>query len=149
MSVNALNSSMAGLSANQYRQNVTANNVANVNTPGFQPTTAQPQARPAAGEPAYINDIGRTNAAQQAAATYAPQRPAAAAAPASAQPAAPQSAPTAMTQAAPTTAAPQMSNVDMITETANRMNAQNAYNLNIPAAQTMNQMSQTLMDIRG
>ncbi len=140
MSVNALNSPLSGLMANQYRQDVTANNVANVNTPGFQPqaTPAAP-AREAAGSAAYINDIGRGASARPAAA-YGPQRPA---------PVQASAAPTAMTQTAETTAAPQMSNVDMITETANRMNAQNAYGANIPAAQAANAMTQTLMDMVG
>lgn len=129
MSVNSLNAPLSGLSANQFRQNVTANNVANANTEGFQPSTVQ------TSDAAYINDVGQGT---QVAATYTPQRM-------------PPPEPVASAQAAaPATNSPaQMSNVDMITEATNRMGAQSAYNANIPAARTMDEMSQTLMDLRG
>ncbi len=129
MSVNALNASMSGLKANQLRQNVTANNVANVNTEGFRPATVQ------TSDVAEINGAGQGT---QASATYAPPRMPPAEPVASAQMAAP----------AANSPAPQ-SNVDMITESTNRMNAQSAYNANVPAARAADQMSQTLMDLRG
>lgn len=123
MSVNGLNIPLSGLSANRIRQDVTANNVANVNTEGFQPSTVQTT------DAAYVNDIGQGT---RVSSTYAPPRPA------------PQ-----QPQAAQAAGVAEPSNVDMITETTNRMNAQNAYNANIPVARTMDEMSQTLMDLRG
>ena len=124
MSVNGLNTPLSGLSANQFRQDVTAKNVANVNTAGFQPSTVQ------TADAAYINDIGQGT---RVSATYAPPR---------AVPAQAANAPQASGMA-------ETSNVDLLTETMNRMNAQSAYNVNIPAARTMDEMSQTLMDLRG
>ncbi len=129
MSVNGVNTALSGLSANQFRQNVAANNVANVNTEGFRPASAQTT------DAAYVNDIGQGT---RPSAAYSPQRMPAP------EPAAP-----AQASAQATGGAPQMSNVEMITETTNRMNAQSAYNANIPAARAADEMSQTLMDLRG
>lgn len=129
MSVNGLNTPLSGLSANQFRQNVTANNVANANTGGFQPSAVQ------TSDAAYINDIGQGT---QVAGTYTPQRM-------------PPPEPVAQArEAAPATnSRAGMSNVDIIAETTNRMNAQSAYSANIPAARTIDDMSQALMDLRG
>lgn len=135
MSVNNINGMIGPL----YRQNVTANNVANVNTPGFQPAGVQSTSTGSgsASGAAYINSVGQGgSAASPTASTYGPPRASATAL------AAPTPSPT-------PTAAPQMSNVDMIAETANRMGAQNAYNMNAAAAQSMNGMTQTLMDMVG
>ncbi len=133
MSINALNAPLSGLNAAQYRQNVTANNVANVNTPDFQPA----QTRTA--DAAYVNDVGQGATASAVPAGYAPPRPGQIQ-----QPGQPGQA--TMAQTANPVTAP--SNVDMITETTNRMQAQNAYGANMPAARAMNEMSQTLMDIQ-
>lgn len=143
MSVNNIN----GMNSPLFRQNVTANNVANVNTPGFQPATVQTSS--SGSSAAYINSVGQGGGAAPSAGTYAPPR---ASASVMAMPAASASAPATASTPAPaaaTTVAPRMSNVDMITETANRMGAQSAYNANMPAAQSMNGMMQTLMDMVG
>jgi flagellar hook protein FlgE len=158
MSVNNLSTPLSGMNAAQFRQNVTANNVANVSTPGFQPA----QTRTA--DAAYINSVGQGTTATAMPSTYAPQRPtatpaaqtAAAAAPAAAaqQPAAATAVPA---PAQPQTAMPAQttapverpSNVDMITETTNRMQAQNAYGVSMTAARAMNGMSQTMMNMQG
>lgn len=144
MAINALNTPLSGMNAAQLRQSVTANNTANVNTPAFQPATAR------TSDAAYINGVGQgatstttTPSAQPGGmpSTYAPPRPGQAATSQvqTSQMAMPPQTP------APVTAP---SNVDMITETTNRMSAQNAYSANIPAARAMNEMSQTLMDIQ-
>ena len=52
MSVNALNTAVSGLQTNQFRLDTTANNLANVNTDGFQSRTVQSSDRN------YIDGIG-------------------------------------------------------------------------------------------
>ncbi len=66
MSVNGLNTALSGMQANQFRVDNAANNIANVNTDGFQSQSVQTQDR------AYINDIGQGT---QVAATYTNPRP--------------------------------------------------------------------------
>ena len=123
MSVNALNTSVSALLANQFRQDVTANNIANVNTDGFEASSV------ATADRAYINDIGTGT---QVTATYKPER----------------QAPMAMNPVNPGEMVEQ-SNTDLVVEMTNMISAQNAYSANIPMARTVEEMNQTLMDLKG
>lgn len=122
MSVNGLNSSLSGLWANQFRQDVTANNIANVNTDGFQAATVQ------TSDAAYVNDIGQGT---RVTGTYTPNRP----------------APVAMDDTA-AAGMRELSNTDMIKEMTNQMSAQNAYGANATMARSVNAASQTLLDLK-
>lgn len=124
MAINGLGAPLSALQTNQFRQDVTANNVANVNTDGFQASTTQ------TSDAAYINSIGQGT---QVSGTYAPPRP---------------GAPVQDTAAlAATGGAATQSNTDVVTETSNRMGAQQAYGANIVMARTADDMQQTLMDL--
>lgn len=123
MSVNGLNTALSGLAANQFRQNVTANNIANVNTDGFRSSTVQ------TADAAYINDIGQGT---QVTGTYAPNRP----------------GPVAMNETG-AGGARELSNTDMVREMSNMMSAQNAYGVNIAMARTVDEASKTLIDLKG
>ncbi|MDR1745280.1 MAG: flagellar basal body protein [Planctomycetota bacterium] len=123
MAINGLGTSLSALQANQFRQDVTANNIANVNTDGFRASTVQ------TSDAAYINDIGQGT---QVSGTYAPPRP----------------GPIAMDAASATGGMVEQSNTDVVTETTNRMGAQHAYGANIAMARTTDEMMQTLMDMR-
>lgn len=122
MSVNGVNASMSGLMANRFRQDVTANNVANVNTEGFQPSSARTT------DAAYVNDIGQ---GVRVAGAYAPPRPT--------------PSPTA---GAAGQDAQQPSNVDMLRETTNRISAQNAYGANAAMFGSADEASRTLLDLK-
>lgn len=123
MSVNGLNIPLSGLTANQFRQDVTANNIANVNTDGFKASTVQTT------DAAYINDIGQGT---RVSATYAPARQGPMAVDASAS-----------------SGMVEQSNTDLVTEMTNQMNAQNAYGVNIAMSRTVDDASQTLLDLKG
>ncbi len=167
MSVNGLNTSISALRTNQFRLDVTANNVANVNTDGFKASTVTTADR------AYINGIGTGT---QVTGTYAPPRPgamavdtagAAANPTAQAQPVTPTQG-TAATQATQTRAAPppplppgpppanagaqsnmvELSNTDLVTEMTNMMSSRNAYSANTVMGRTQQEVTQTLMDLR-
>ncbi len=122
MAINGLGTPVSALQTNQFRQDVTANNVANINTDGFKASTVQ------TSDAAYINDIGQGT---RVSGTYAPPRP----------------GPMAMDAASPTGGMVEQSNTDLVTETTNRMGAQQAYGANIAMARTMDDMAQTLMDM--
>lgn len=125
MSVNSLDTSVSALRANSFRVDVSANNVANVNTDGFQAATVQ------TADKAYVNSIG---SGVQVAGTYAPNRPG--------PPAAAEGVPAVedgITQ----------SNTDLVVERTNQMNAQNAYGVNLVMSRTVDETSQTLMDLKG
>ena len=122
MSVNGLNTSLSGLYANQLRQDVSANNVANVNTDGFKASTVQ------TADAAYVNDIGQGT---RVTGTYTPNRPG----PVTAD----ESAPGGMRE---------LSNTDMVQEMTSQMSARNAYGVNIAVARTVDETSQTLMDLK-
>jgi flagellar basal-body rod protein FlgC len=130
MAISGLGAPVSALQTNQFRQDVTANNIANVNTDNFQASTVQ------TSDAAYINSIGQGT---QVSGTYAPPRPGA-----PTMDSAPMASPTGTT--APTTPATQ-SNTDLVAETSNRMGAQQAYGANIAMARTADDMMQTLMDL--
>lgn len=123
MSVNALNTAVTGLQVNNFRQDVTANNIANVNTDGFRASTVQ------TADNAYINSIGTGT---QVMGTYAPDRPG------------PQAVDTASTVGGMV----EQSNTDLVVERTNQMNAQNAYGVNIAMARTIEDTTQTLLDLK-
>lgn len=122
MSVNGLNASVSALWANQFRLDVTADNVANVNTNEFQASSV------ATSDRAYINDIGQGT---QVTATYKPQRP----------------GPMAVDETAPGGMV-QQSNTDLAVEMTNMMSARNAYGANISMSRTVDEASQTLIDLK-
>src|SRR5450830_1500356 len=59
MSISALTTGTAGLTANQRALDVSANNIANVNTPGFQPQSANFQENSPAGTGVTLSAEGR------------------------------------------------------------------------------------------
>ena len=65
MSITALTSGTAGLTANQRALDVAANNVANVNTPGYQPQSARFQESSPAGSGITLSVEGRRLSAQE------------------------------------------------------------------------------------
>lgn len=123
MSVNGLNTPLSGLVANQFRQDVTANNIANVNTDGFRSSTVQ------TSDAAYINDIGQGT---RVTGTYTPNRP----------------GPVASDETG-TGGMRELSNSDMVREMTSMMSAQNAYGVNIAVARSVDEASQTLIDLKG
>ena len=152
MSVNGLNASMTGLQVNQFRLDVGANNVANVNTGGFRSSTVT------TSDLAYINSIGTGT---QVTGTYAPDRPGpmgfaptgadanrqALATPNQGLPTPPVGGPVA-NNAGTQSNLVELSNTDMVVEITNMMNSQNAYNANITMGRTQQEVTQTLMDLR-
>lgn len=123
MSVNGLHIPLSGLTANQFRQDVTANNIANVNTDEFKASTVQTT------DAAYVNDIGQGT---RVAGTYAPARPGPVAIDASA-----------------TSGMVEQSNTDLVTEMTNQLSAQHAYGTNIVMSRGIDDATQTLMDLKG
>lgn len=73
MSITALTSGTAGLTANQRALDVAANNVANVNTPGYQPQAARFQESSPAGTGVTLSVEGRRLSAQENGATQPTQ----------------------------------------------------------------------------
>ena len=137
MSVNALNTAVSGLRTNQFRLDTSANNIANVNTDGFQSRTVQSSDR------AYINSIG---SGTQVASTYTNARPG---------PIAP------VTEAAAGTGvqvmgggnggnsgAAQMSNTDLAREMTNLNASRAAYGVNTVMGRTADEMTRTILDIQ-
>ncbi|MDR2390821.1 MAG: flagellar basal body protein [Planctomycetota bacterium] len=126
MSVNSLQTSMSAIRANQFRLDVSANNVANVNTSEFRASEV------AATDAAYVNSIG---AGVRIAATYA----------------SPRQGPATIDAAAGATSQGtlEQSNTDLVTEMTNQMNSRNAYTANIAAGRTQMDVSQTLLDLVG
>lgn len=138
MAINGLGAPLSGMQANQLRMDVSANNVANINTDGFKASTVQ------TGDRAYINDIGQGT---QTMGTYAPQRPG---------PVAP--APTGGIgaaagdgqgggAAAPVSDVVELSNTDPAAEMTSQMGAQSAYGFNVSMLQTANEMTRSVLDI--
>lgn len=123
MSVNGLGTPLSALQANQFRVDVTANNIANVNTDGFQASSV------ATADRAYINDIGQGT---QVTATYQPARP----------------GPVAVDTAAPGGMVEQ-SNTDLVNEMTNLMSAQNAYGVNTSMSRSVDEATQTILDLKG
>lgn len=138
MAITALNTAASGMYANRFRTDVTANNVANVNTDNFRASTVQTT------DAAYINDIGRGT---RVAATYQPPMPGTYT-PAAANGAAPARPTGTQTAGAvqPPQGTTQTSNVDLARERINQMSAQNAYSVNASAFRTADQMTQTLLN---
>ena len=135
MSVNALNTAVTGLQTNQFRVDTTANNIANVNTDGFQSRTVQSSDR------AYINSIG---SGTQVASTYTNARPG---------PIAP------ATQAGTgvevmgggsggRSGMVEMSNTDMAREMTNMNASRAAYSINAVMGRTADEMTRTILDIQ-
>ena len=125
MSVNGLNTSYSALLANQFRLDVTANNVANVNTDGFQASTVQ------TADNAYVNDIGTGT---RVTGSYAPPRPG------------PMAVNT--SQAAGEAGLTELSNTDLVTEMTNMMAARQAYSANTVMGVATDEATQTLLDIK-
>lgn len=151
MSVNGLNTSLSGMQVNQFRMDVTANNVANVNTNNFRASTVS------TADSAYINGVGTGAQVTGTSPTYAPPRPGQATMNAAAAPA---SNAANNTNAAANARQTDMTtgsgnaygannNVNMVSEMTNMRSAQNAYNSNVTMARTQNDVSRTLMDLRG
>lgn len=65
MSISALTTGTAGLIANQRALDVSANNIANVNTPGFQPQGANFQENSPAGTGVTLSAEGRRLSADE------------------------------------------------------------------------------------
>ena len=65
MSISALTSGTSGLTANQRALDVAANNIANANTPGFQPQQAAFQESSPAGTGVTLSVEGRKLAASE------------------------------------------------------------------------------------
>lgn len=126
MSVNGLNSALSGLYANQYRQNVAANNVANANTDGFKASEVQTQ------DAGYVNDIGQGT---RVAGTYAPDRP----------------GPVAVDTAGAASGGSgvrELSNTDMVNEMTGMMGARNAYNASAQMVRTVDETAQTVLNLQ-
>ena len=121
MAIGGIHIPASGMQANQFRVDVSANNVANINTDNFRASTVQTT------DNAYINDVGQGT---RVAATYAPPTP----------------APAAMDAQGNRV---EMSNTDAATEITGQMVAERAYGVNVAVAQTMDRMMGTLLDIRG
>ncbi len=132
MAINGLGTPLSALQANQFRQDVTANNVANVNTDGFNAASVQ------TSDAAYINDIGQGTRVTGA---YAPPRQGQMAVDAAGALAAGAGGPGVVPGMV------ELSNTDMITEATNQMGAQNAYGANIAVARTMDDATRTLLDM--
>lgn len=120
MSVNGLGTPLSAIQANQTRMDVSANNVANVNTDGFKASTVQTT------DAAYINDIGQGT---RVSGTYAP----------------PTQGP--MAPAATGSGMVEQSNVDLATEATNQLGAANAYGVNVSMMKAANEMSKTVLDL--
>lgn len=73
MSITALTAGTSGLVANQRALDVAANNVANVNTNGYQPQTARFQESSPAGSGVTLSAEGRRLSAAENGASPAPQ----------------------------------------------------------------------------
>lgn len=132
MSVNNINTSLSALRANQFRVDTAANNVANVNTDGFQSRSVQ------TADLGYINDIGQGTAVR---ATYANTRPGPPTMN-SLQANGIEPAPGAQEREAEV-----QSNTDMVREMTSMTEARTAYSANIAMARTVDEMTQTLLDI--
>jgi flagellar basal-body rod protein FlgC len=126
MAIDPLQTSVTALRTNQFRLDVSANNVANINTDDFRASIAT------TADNAYINSIGTGT---QVTGTYAPPRPA---------------APTVNPAAGGgETGAARLSNTDLATEMTNQMNFRNAYAANTVMGRTAEDVSRTLMDLVG
>ena len=121
MAIGGIHIPASGMRANAFRVDVSANNVANVNTDGFRASTVQTTDR------AYSNDIGQGT---RVSATYTPQTP----------------APMAADDRGGMT---ELSNTDAATEITGQMAAEKAYGVNVVVAQTMDRMMGVIMDIKG
>ena len=120
MAIGGIHIPASGMQANQFRVDVSANNVANINTDEFRASTVQTT-------DTYTNDTGQGT---RVAATYTPSRPG------------PLATDTQGGQV-------EMSNTDAATEITGQMVAERAYGVNVAVAQTMDRMMGTLLDIRG
>jgi len=121
MAIGGINIPASGMQANAFRVDVSANNVANINTNEFRASTVQTV------DNAYINDIGQGT---RVASTYKPDTPAPLAADGRGG----------MTE---------LSNTDAATEITGQMAAEKAYGVNVVVAQTMDRMMGVIMDIKG
>jgi len=121
MAIGGIHIPASGMRANAFRVDVSANNVANVNTDGFRASTVQTV------DNAYSNDIGQGT---RVSSTYTPSTP----------------APLAADGRGGVT---ELSNTDPATEIVGQMTAEKAYGVNVIVAQTMDRMMGTLMDIKG
>lgn len=142
MSVNGLNTSRSGMQVNQFRMDVTANNVANINTSNFKASSVSTADR------AYINGVGTGSQVTATSPTYAPPRSGQAAAMGSNT----LSAANAASQTGPgmnSGSSAASNNVNPVIEMTNMRSAQNAYNANVTMARTQNDVAKTLMDVRG
>lgn len=128
MAIDGLGAPLSAIQANQTRMDVSANNVANVNTDGFKASTVQ------TSDAAYINDIGQGT---QVTGTYAPSRPG----PVAIDTTGGGGGGTGMSGLT------ELSNVDLASEATNQLGAQAAYNFNISMLQTANDMTKSVLDI--
>lgn len=135
MAISGLGAPLSGIQANQLRVDVGANNIANVNTPGFQPSTVQ------TADAAYVNDVGQGT--QVTGTTYSPPRPTPPAANGG-QIGVPEGQ---GVGAAAVAGLVEQSNVDMVSEATSQLGAQHAYNANIAMIQTADDMARTAIDL--
>ena len=135
MSVNGLNAAVTGMRANQFRLDTTANNVANVNTNGFQSRNVQTADR------AYINSIGQGT---RVASTYQDTRPGAPVPGYEIGVGAAGAGANGGVQAEPVT----QSNTDMVREMTGMNTARAAYSANVVMGRTADEMTQTILDIK-
>lgn len=122
MAITALNSAASGLMANQLRHDVSANNVANVNTDGFRASTVR------TADAAY--DAGGIGQGTRVSGVSTPDRPG---------------------PVAPSPAAAggmvEQSNTDLASETTASVGTTMAYTANAIMARTADQLLGTLLDV--
>jgi len=120
MAIGGIHIPASGMQANMFRVDVSANNVANINTNDFRASTVQTT------DAAYVNDIGQGT---RVSATYTPSTP----------------SPMASDGRGGMTA---LSNTDAATEITGQMAAEKAYAVNVSMVRTMDDMMGTLLDIK-
>ena len=121
MAISGIHIPVSGMQTNALRLDVSANNVANINTDDFRASTVRTT------DAAYINDIGQGT---KVSGVYTPPTP----------------APMAADGRGGTAA---LSNTDAATEITSQMAVEKAYGVNVAVARTMDSMAGTLMDIKG
>ena len=124
MAIGGIHIPASGMQANRLRVDVSANNVANINTDGFRASTVQTT------DAAYSNNIGQGT---KVSGVYTPPTP----------------SPMAAVGAADGRGGMTiLSNTDAATEITGQMTAEKAYAVNVSVVRTMDDMLGTLLDIK-
>lgn len=126
MSISSLGAGLSGLQSFQRAQDVTANNIANVDTNGFKPQQANFQAQPNGGVNALVS--GGPTVAQSLTA--------------------PAAALQGGTGSAPTTDTPAPSGTDLTKETVNSLEYKYGFDMSAQVVKTTDQMLGTLINIQ-